>query len=327
MWERYDYTLFDADVTNENGGKLFADYKPWNWVTFRASTTFDARRYENYNYDQFVGFFQFPGSFPSNNGFFYNTAYQQLMIDNRNRWKANFLVDFVALPGLTITPTLKYQDDNYLLNASQFGLKDSLMWAAGVDATYVITPDLAVSAGYMWERANQTLFGIDSTSNQAIPSAATPMLQTFDRATVNTFTAALRYAVIPSRFDVDLRYTAALGVDEQVMVQGPGTAALPSCQPGAPANPCSFPNDTTWYQRFDATGIYTFDPTWVTSMGWRGVVKAKLRYTWERNSVANWQNDSLAPFDPLVMTQAIYLGWDNPNYNVHMITGSLAWAW
>jgi hypothetical protein len=57
------------------------------------------------------------------------------------------------------------------------------------------------------------------------------------------------------------------------------------------------------------------------------VVKAKLRYTWERNSVANWQNDPLAPFSPTVSTAGIWLAQDNPNYNVHLLSASLAYTW
>jgi hypothetical protein len=30
--------------------------------------------------------------------------------------------------------------------------------------------------------------------------------------------------------------------------------------------------------------------------GWTGDLKAKVRYTWESNSVANWQDDLLMPF-------------------------------
>ncbi len=48
------------------------------------------------------------------------------MTDNRERWKANVAIDVVVLPGLTVTPNFKYQDDYYGLNkANQLGLTDS----------------------------------------------------------------------------------------------------------------------------------------------------------------------------------------------------------
>ena len=49
-YERYDWTRADADVTNEHSGKVFGDWKPFSWVTARASYEFSARRYDNYNY-------------------------------------------------------------------------------------------------------------------------------------------------------------------------------------------------------------------------------------------------------------------------------------
>ncbi len=329
-YERYNYTQVDVDVTNENSAKLFADYKPWNWLTVRSTGQVSSRRYNNYNYDQFVGFLQFPGSTPAVNSFFYSSAYRQLMIDNRDMARANLFVDFVAAPGLTITPTFQWRDENYLLGFNEYGLKDRVSWTSGVDVTYLVMPTLTVSAGYLWERASQSIIGVDSTSNQALWSPATPSLVTDDVATVHTFTAGAKWAAVPSKLDIDLRYAASIGRDSQVMTQALGTAAFPTCVAGTPAviaNPCAFPDDTTLFQRLDATAIYTVDPDWVTQMGWRGVVKAKLRYTWERNSVANWQNDSLAVWNPVVQTQGIYLAWNNPNYNVHMLSGSVSWAW
>ena len=62
-------------------------------------------------------------------------------------------------------------------------------------------------------------------------------------------------------------------------------------------------------------------------MGWFGDVKAKLRYTWESNSVANWQNDLLAPFTPVISTTALWMGSNNPNYNAQMVAGSLISSW
>ena len=62
-------------------------------------------------------------------------------------------------------------------------------------------------------------------------------------------------------------------------------------------------------------------------MGWTGDLKAKLRYTWEKNSVANWQNDLLLPYTPSVSSSALFLGFDNPNYNIQMIAASLIASW
>ena len=52
-------------------------------------------------------------------------------------------------------------------------------------------------------------------------------------------------------------------------------------------------------------------------MGWMGGLKAKLHYTWERNAEDNWANDPLTPFN--TVSSNLWMGWDNPNYNVHML--------
>ena len=69
-------------------------------------------------------------------------------------------------------------------------------------------------------------------------------------------------------------------------------------------------------------------------MGFAGDVKFKLRYTWERNAVNNWQNDLIAPFTPFLngtgaipTSSFLWLAYDNPNYNVQMIAGSLIASW
>jgi hypothetical protein len=143
---------------------------------------------------------------------------------------------------------------------------------------------------------------------------------TDDQTTVDTFSAAVRYVAIPDTLDMDLRYSASRGTDHQRLNLSNG------------ANPTGgqFPDDTTWYQRLDATATYRFDPGLVARLGWTGEVKAKLWYTWERNSVSNWQNDPLAPFNPASIggaATAIWLASDNPNYNVHRLIGSITFLW
>ena len=72
---------------------------------------------------------------------------------------------------------------------------------------------------------------------------------------------------------------------------------------------------------------YKFDQSQVAFLGGKGQLKAKLRYAWERNSVANWQNDPLMPLNNVGEPTLIYLAQDNPNYNVHLLMASLAYSW
>jgi MtrB/PioB family decaheme-associated outer membrane protein len=325
-FERYTWSRESADATNENSGKVFADWKPASWFTLRSSGYYSDRRYNNYNYDAYVGAIQFPGRNPATDGYFISPAYRQLMTDNRERWKANFAIDTLVLPGITVTPNFKYQDDHYGLNAAnQLGLTDSRSWNGGLDVTFVIDPRTSIMFGYLREYYTQLVYNVNSTSPGAVPGGALA-LQTNDLTTVDTFTAVARYAAIPDKLDLALRYTASHGVDHQQLLFA--TGANPACPTGVPAGTnCQFPDVTTWFQRVDATAVYTFDKFAVAQAGLQGVMKAKLHYAWERNSVANWQNDSLAPFGNVGEPSLIYLAQDNPNYNVHLLMASLAYTW
>ena len=314
-FERYNWTNYVAAATNENSGKVFADWKPTSWFTLRSSAYFSDRRSVNYDLASFTNN-QFPGTVATN-GFKFSPSYRMLMIDNRERWKANVAFDMVVAPGVLITPTFKYQDDNYGLNpANQLGLTDARSWDAGVDLTYIINPQASVSFGYMYERLDQLVYNMNSTSPTAIPGGSL-FQQTNDRISVNTFTGVVRYAAIPDKLDTELRYTASRGIDNQNLLFM--TGVLPT---GG-----QFPDVTTWFQRLDATATYTFDKTQVAALGWKGEVKAKLRYAWERNSVNNWQQNPLMPTGNTGEPTLIYLASDNPNYNVHMMAASLAFTW
>jgi MtrB/PioB family decaheme-associated outer membrane protein len=344
-YERYNYSQTDVNVTNENSGKLSVDWKPTGWFTVRASGGYGVRTYENYNYQQFVQSIQFPTVPPftpqQSTSWFYAPAYQQFMFDHRQRTIANMAVDLVAFRGVTITPTFKFKDDNYGLNPqNQEGVSDSRQTSAGVDVGWVITPYLSFAVSYYWEYYDQTLYNYTNTATVSIlglpagwPFEAAPgncttgllancLITTSDKERINTFTAVANWAAIPDQLDLTVRYTASKGLDQQrLLTNAPSTAC------GGPTCQGAFPDVTTWFQRLDATAIYKFDRARLTQMGWFGDLKAKLRYTWESNAVANWQDDLLMPFTPVISTTALWLGWNNPNYNVQMIAASLISSW
>ena len=142
---------------------------------------------------------------------------------------------------------------------------------------------------------------------------------------MNTATVAVKWAAIPNTLDFDVRYSVSDGVDQQTCNICTWNNLAGVAQPvGTP-----FPNDTTLFQRVDATATYRFDPTWVQQMGFKGDLLARLRYTWESNSVSNWQNDPLAPYTdiPGFTANALWLAYDNPNYNVQMLAVSLIARW
>ena len=339
-FERYEWKDADADVTNQNGAKVFADYKPFTWLTSRASAEFNDRRYDNYNYLGFVGMFQWPTGFGD-----YSSAYRQLMYDNRQIWNAHYALDVVVVQGVTVTPWLKYQDASYGVDpANQFGLEDSSQWNAGVDATWVVDPRLSLTAGYSWADLRQTAYGPCANGGDPLPSVcniathgATQNLpeytiQTSDRQTQNFVTAGIKYAPT-DQLDFNLRYAGSLAADNMQALP-PTPQSLGTTTPNYAANG-QFPENKVWYQRLDATAIYKFSQEQVAALGWKGQLKVKLAYTWESNSESNWANDFLTPYIGAAVGSAVgygtqqdlWLAWYNPNYNVQMISGSLIASW
>jgi len=345
-FERYDWTDADANVTNQNGVKVFADYKPFTWITSRASAEFSDRRYDNYNYLGYVGMFQWPGAAPNSNyGAEYSSAYRQLMYDNREMWNAHYALDVVVVPGVTFSPWLKYQDTSYGVDpANQFGLEDSNQLNAGIDATWVVDPRLSLTAGYSWADIRQTAYGPCVNGGDPLP-ALCPIgahgvvqnvpeytIQTSDQQTQNFVTAAIKYAPT-DQLDLNLRYAGSLAADNMQALP-PTPASLGTTTPLYAANG-QFPENKVSYQRVDATAIYKFSQEQVAALGWKGQLKVKLAYTWESNSESNWANDFLTPYIGAAVgsvvgygvQQDLWLAWYNPNYNVQMISGSLIASW
>jgi len=321
-FERFDYTRADVNVTNENSFKVFGDWKPLSNVTVRSSAYYSDRQLENYNYLAYVGNVQFPN--PAATSWFYQSSYRQLMLDNRYRSKANFAVDVEVAPGLVVTPNAKYQDDRYGVNSvTEQGLQDSTSWNAGIDVTYVVNPNATVMVGYLREQYHQTLYGISCTGvtaasgNTTCATAATYPTQTTDSTAVDTFTAMARVAAIPQKLDLEMRYTVSHAVDKTKLIGNPATDPVSG----------QFPDNSTLFQRLDTTAIYTLDPDFVARLGWKGNVKAKLHYAWERNAENNWAQDPVAPFSPAISPASVFLGYFNPNYNVHLLSGSLIATW
>jgi hypothetical protein len=241
------------------------------------------------------------------------------MYDNRERTKADFAIDLVAFRGVTISPTFKYQEDYFGLNPlNQNGISDQRMLSTGVDVGWVVDPNLSFVFTYYYETIGQWLYSTSGGGSGAVlpppASAYGGQVLTTDKQHINTWTAGISWSAIPDKLNLDVRYALSDGVNEQQCSR---------CVTGG--NP--FPNDTTLWQRLDATATYKFDPIWVRQF-FNGDLKAKLRYTWERNSVNNWQNDPLAPFTSFVGgANFLWMAYNNPNYNVQMLAGSLIATW
>lgn len=322
-FERYDWTRADVNVTNENSGKVYADWKPWVWLTARASWLFGERRYDNYNYLAYLGNFQWVNGPGSNTQ--QSTAMRQFYLNDRDRSKAQFSVSVDLIHGLTVTPTFAYQDDVYTIASTEVGLTRSQVWRAGVDLSYMINPATTLTFSYMNEQYLQNLRSTGATSTGALTAANTYSSPIRDR--VNTLMAGINYWAVPDQLNFDLRYSVSLSTDHQAVYFDNGT------QPGSGANFSQYPDVRGTWQRVEATAKYKFDKETVQRLGWKGDIYAKLRYAWERNGVDNWQNDMMQTY---MYTAAApgngyglltWLAFNNPNYNVQLIMASIALKW
>jgi hypothetical protein len=346
-YEHYDWTRADASSTGENTGRVYADWKPTSWITARASGVVADRRAENYDYLGNVGLFQWQGRATPNlvqpgmpdGTTNYSPYYRQFYLDDRDRAQAKFAVDVNVLRNLTVTPTLNLKNDSYLFAQNQEGVTSDRSYAAGVEMAYAATPDVNFLFSYMNENRNQNLISAANTLICPYTSSAAACTPNYTSAqlasvsvrdNVNTFMVAMNYAVIPQKFDVHFGYTLAMSTDNQPLIfangTGPTSGGNPSTSPG------QFPAVNTTYQRIDFTAKYVVDKDVVTSMGLKGQVAFKLRYSWERNATTNWNTDTMQPYMYIVQAQApnaYYqsLAGDNPNYNVHLIGGSVNYAW
>ena len=321
-FERYDWVRADTNATNENSGKVYVDWQPTRWITARASLLAAPRRYETYDYLGFVGAAQWPnggvGGFGDPR---YSTAYRQFMFDNRDRVKAQASVAVDLLRSLTLTPTVAVRDDDYRLNpATEVGLQFDRTTSAGVELVWVASPYTRFLVSYMHDLQKQSI----SSAGQSVPPFPANQYYTAQVVdTVNTYLAAVTHAVIPNALDVTLSYTYVRSNNSQPLIFANGTG--PSASTGG-----QYPDVRGSYQRLEAMAKYTFDEGLVRRLGWNGKVFARVRYVWERNSVENWQNDIMQTYMFSVTSVAsnmTWLAWDNPNYNVHIIGGSLGFAW
>jgi MtrB/PioB family decaheme-associated outer membrane protein len=330
-WERFDWKFESVNQTNEHTGKVFADWMPTSDWTVRASWLAAFRRYENYDYTNYVATTQWPGAAP---GFCTTascstrivSAMRDFYLNNRDRNKGQIQVDWQAAPRLTISPTAGAQLDEYIIDPyTQVGQTANRSWRAGVEATYIFDPRTSFLFTYMFESFKQKFVGSTATGtgNPFAGSTATNPAAFYNTTVadrVQTITGAVNYTVIPDRLDVRASYAVSFATDDENVVfgnlVGPSTGQYPSVK-------------NVW-QRFDATAKYRFDPDWVHSMGWKGDVYAKLMYAWERNSAANWANDIMQNYMFNVSSGTGYMTWmafDNPNYNVHMLAGAIGFAW
>jgi MtrB/PioB family decaheme-associated outer membrane protein len=317
-WERWDRTHMDANVTNEYSGKVYANVKTWDIGTLRSSVEFDSRRYETYDYLDYVARVAY-----LNPGESVNSSLMRMFdMANRDRIKGNLLwqIDFPG--GFSITPNAGVRLDNYALDPTigTFGVQQDNMWSAGADIAYTFTRGVTFLASYNREEHREGLRG--DTGSTIVGTGVTSSTVAYAAQMndfVDVFLVGANFELVPERDDFKFTYTFVH--DREVWNTG-----LIS---GSTTNFSQYPDVVNNFQRIDAVYKHRFDPDWVRKAGFTGDVVAKLRYTWERNAVANWQDVNTPDvwFYDQGANRMISMAAVNPNYNVQMLVASLAVKW
>lgn len=342
-FERWDRTNRFTTVTNENTGKAFADVKLTHSSTAHLSYSYSSRRYE--------------GGYEIDDGAWLNSRMFDLA--NRDRQKARLIVDYDMNEMITISPSAGLRWDDYPETTPfQTGLSSEHAWNAGIDVGVRPMSNLRLMAGYTYEQSKLDMTAVvpDAAGSGAGNVCNYPVGGTFTTpytvpgqcgwgdnltTTYHTFIGSADWKAIPGKLDFRLNYVASwareahdfmpcsIGTGSQ-NCNGLVTAGLTQTQAGLP-----WPDNTSLYQRLDATGRYYFDKEFVEKLGWKGQVIFKLRYTWERNEGSFWQSDAVNAYfgtltgnTELTATgRSLWLAYNNPNYTAQIIAASLKFKW
>jgi hypothetical protein len=304
-WERWDRDRRDVNVTDEFSGKLFADAKPIDWAQMRATYLHSERRYDSYE--------------PITNAGAGYTTYRLFDMANRTRDKGTASLDLYAQDNVTVTPNGGFRIDDYGTDpygpGRELGLLKEESWNAGLEVSWRPSRALTIMTSYTHEEIMRRVMANSNTSMLDVQLA--------DR--IETFMIGAKVIAVPDKLDftANLLYSTALG----------RLHASPGPVYAGTVNPDAFPDIEQAFTRFDLQARYRVDPETVRKLGWTGETFIRMRYMWERSVVQDWSQVSqnylwqVFPTGGAVYEKSIYMGWDNPNYNVHLVSLAVGVKW
>ncbi len=333
-WEGYQYSQYPVDATNEFSGKVFTRLTPTDWLVVRATENLASRRYDNYNWQNYIGSVMLAGV-TATGGLAENPALVDYNVANRDRNTGNIYIDITTPVGLTITPNAGYRWDNFpsdpnLAVPGQLGLQYDHAANYGLELDWAASSTLSFLGSFTHDSDNMDLMG---SSSSTLPLAAAYISQMHEHG--NTFIVGMNYQIIPDKLSLKLAGTMALFKDDWDTGAVPGfcgTGSGANCGIVSPGNP-AYPPESTNFNRFDATLAYKVNSTFANQLQLKDMV-FKLHWAYEKNSVTNWQLDSASPYlysvlnsSTTAMRDMIFLAGDNPNYTAQLISLSAVIKW
>ncbi len=332
-FERYDWSRNDVDVTNEHSGKFYSTYRATDWMSMRASYLYSARRFENYT------------NTVANLVNSWNRNYRNPELADRDQQKGKYQVDFDVAPTVVVSPFAGFQLRHYDTDpfaAKTLGILKDNSWNAGVEVAFTPVAGTTFLASYTFEDYDKRIVGAGNPN--AANRFGTNGWDTSLKDKVNTFTAAVNQDIIPNTLDLKLSYVISRAVGDwntTPLVSSGFSGYTPNCSTLS-STPCPvYPATHNNFQRLDAILSYKVDQDFVRRMGWQGQVIVRARYAYERNSMDNFQWDGMQPYmmygafgpaNAITATsnggaQTIWMAWNNPNYNVHLMAVSASFKW
>jgi MtrB/PioB family decaheme-associated outer membrane protein len=290
-WERWNRGPHrQAHESDEFFAKAAADATLSDWLTAHLTYKPSFRRTDYNNHI---------GDFP-----FFTRQFDQA---DRDRQRVDFLLEFMPVDTLVISPAASWIHDDYI--HSNFGINWETIWSAGIDVAWNPTDRLSFSAGYMHEitdrnltsRATAALVNTDFVSNMA------------DRT--DSFYLNGKVGLI--RNVLDWTFSAYYAISDGTVVTRNPNALVGGPPLAAGSLAQRFPDFVDDIVRVDTSLRYYFAKSWT----------ARFFYAFEKFSKTDWRTDTLQPFNESLIgtTGSIYLGTDAKDYTSHIVGVTLSY--
>jgi MtrB/PioB family decaheme-associated outer membrane protein len=311
-WERWDRSdTREVPTTNEAFAKAALDATPTDWLTVRLTYLPSFRRGNEYNTGALPQVEQ--DASPGEPG----QSYLLRKYDeaDRNRQRADLLVQITPTETLAITPTGSYRYDEYIASGLQhqntgpgqkgamLGLQEVVSWSAGMDVNWTPSERLTFAAGYMHE-------SIFQKQRSRVRPPDDPALDWISNNTdtVDTYHASMTARLIPGKLDLKFagNYAYALGRVETWNPNANGSAVYNSIA-NTNSDARRWPAFEDSLLRLEASLKYHFAQVWTLS----------LNYAYEQFRKHDWRTDTIMPFVP--GDSALYQGFDQKNYEAQIV--------
>jgi len=317
-WERWDRPeTREVQVSDEFFAKAALDVTPADWLMLRATYQPSFRRASRYRTFALAAVEQ--DAAPGETG----QSYLLRKYDeaDRDRQRADLMMQITPTETVTITPAASYRFDNYIASGlshdssargqsgAMLGLQEAVSWSAGMDVNWAPSERLSFAAGYVHE----SNFQKQRSRNRNPDDPALDWISN-NTDTIDTYHASVTARLIPGKLDLKFagNYSYALGRIETWNPNANGSTVF-----NAVANSNQVARRLPAFEdsllRLEASLRYHFGQVWTAS----------LNYAYEAFSKHDWRTDTINPFVP--GNSAVYLGNDLKSYEAHIFGVTLGY--